>query len=109
MLAAKCSTEMTHYLPCQICLLWCAGQCNQAWYCSEACRESHARLGTNGAQCPVPHSLACPVLSHFGGCKCDADMESVLHMCLDVLALQHLDSQARRAGAYSRINFVLLP
>ncbi|CAL8469524.1 g9065 [Coccomyxa elongata] len=77
-------------------------QCNQAWYCSEACRESHARSGTNGAQCPVPHSLVCPVLSHFGGCKCDADMESVLHMCLDVLALQHLDTQARRAGEQRR-------
>ncbi|BDA44739.1 probable N-lysine methyltransferase SMYD2 at C-terminar half [Coccomyxa sp. Obi] len=77
-------------------------QCNQAWYCSEACRESHASLGTSGAQCPVPHSLVCPVLSHFGGCKCDADMESVLHMCLDVLALQHLDTEARLAGEQRR-------
>lgn len=42
----------------------------------------------------MPHALVCPVLSHFGGCKCDADMESVLHMCLDVLALQHLEASS---------------
>jgi hypothetical protein len=41
----------------------------------------------------------CPVLSYFGGSKCDADMESVLHMCLDVLALQHLENLAATAGA----------
>lgn len=76
-----------------------AGQCNQAWYCSEACRGSHACAGTAGSQCPVPHKLVCPVLSYFGGSKCDADMESVLHMCLDVLALQHLENLAATAGA----------
>ena len=45
--------------------------------------------------------LVCPVLSFFGGSKCDADMESVLHMCLDVLALQHLENQSQLAGTES--------
>lgn len=71
-----------------------AGTCNQYWYCSTACKVQHWNRGQTGAACQIPHSLICPVLSLFGGSKCDADMESVLHMCLDALALQTLQQPA---------------
>ena len=71
-----------------------AGECDQCWYCSEACKELHWSHGQAGAVCSIPHKLTCPVLSFFGGSKCDADMESVLHMCLDALALQMLQQPA---------------
>ena len=71
-----------------------AGKCDQCWYCSTECREQHWSNGQAGAACQIPHSLTCPVLSLFGGSKCDADMESVLHMCLDALALQTLQQAA---------------
>jgi len=71
-----------------------AGRCDECWYCGEACKEQHWSHGQARAVCQVPHSLTCPVLSCFGGSKCDADMESVLHMILDALALQMLQQQA---------------
>jgi hypothetical protein len=58
----------------------------------------HAAQGTAGVPCPVPHALVCPVLASFGGCKCDADMESVLHMVLDALALELLQRQGKPTG-----------
>ena len=71
-----------------------AGKCNQCWYCSAECKEKHWSSGQAGAECQIPHSLVCPVLNVFGSPKCDADMESVLHMCLDALALQTLQQPA---------------
>ena len=67
-----------------------AGSCDQAWYCSTACKEEHWNHGQIGAACRIPHRLICPTLSFFGSSKCDADLDSVLHMCLDALALQSL-------------------
>ena len=71
-------------------LLFMQAAATRHGYCSTACKEEHWNHGQIGAACCVPHRLICPTLSFFGSSKCDADMDSVLHMCLDALALQTL-------------------
>ena len=51
----------------------------------------------------IPHRLTCSVLSLFGGSKCDADMESGLHVCLDALALQVQQQPASGKAAGQRL------
>ena len=62
-------------------------------YCDSACRAEHWAAGAAGAACPVPHAAVCAVLARFGSLKCDADMESVLRMCLDALALLRQETE----------------
>lgn len=62
-------------------------------YCGPACRAEHWAAGAAGAARPVPHAAVCAVLARFGSLKCDADMESVLRMCLDALALLRQETE----------------
>lgn len=82
--------------------------CDVPYYCSIKCSQRHAEglpLVTGlQAQLPrtvpsVPHTLVCPVLRHTGSIKVDADMECILHMLVDILALQHLENQGAKACA----------
>jgi len=86
----------------------CAG-CGQAYYCSEDCRDRHAaglapstglleQPGLGRSVPAIPHAVVCPVLCHTGAAKADADMECILHMLVDVLALKHLESGGVNCG-----------
>ena len=66
-------------------------------YCDPACRAEHWARGAAGAARAVPHAAVCAVLARFGSLKCDADMESVLRMCLDALALLRQEEEEYRA------------
>lgn len=63
--------------------------------------------GLRRAVAAVPHALVCPVLRHTGAAKADADMECILHMLIDVLALEHLEGRSapvpstRAAGSFA--------
>lgn len=78
----------------------CPG-CDVPYYCSMQCRKRHFMglppLAT-GKQIrmprtvpSIPHALVCPVLQHMGSTKADADMECILYMLLDILALRQLE------------------
>ncbi|UPR02208.1 SET domain-containing protein [Chloropicon primus] len=64
--------------------------CEQAWYCSEACREAHKRSGG--------HSLLhCKILSGFGSSKFNGAMESIIKILLAVL-LKRVEAEPSRRG-----------
>jgi hypothetical protein len=70
--------------------------CDQAYYCSAACRDSHAHLGAT--ESPLRHSVLCPVLRLLAAYRCGTDILCVLHMCLDALALQYHQSLSAQQG-----------
>lgn len=74
--------------------LYPAEACGQAWYCSTACRDTHASqpLAAAVSSRTLPHGALCPVLKHFGQFKMDAEGESVFRAVLDAVALRHLET-----------------
>lgn len=47
------------------------------------------------------HTVLCPVLRLLGAYRCSTDILCVLQMCLDALALQHLQSLGQQKGKWS--------
>ena len=72
----------------------CCKDCQQVYYCSEACRERHRtgyRRQSGRSRSCVPHRLTCPVLGPFASGRFDTEMESVLRLLVDVYALRYLE------------------
>ena len=72
----------------------CRKDCQQVYYCSEACRERHRtgyRRQSGRSRSCVPHRLTCPVLGPFASGRFDTEMESVLRLLVDVYALRYLE------------------
>ena len=85
--------------------LYCPG-CAQVFYCSQECLEAHAR-GTagparRGSGTPTwrrpPHRLTCAPLKLFASGNLDAELESVLRLVVEVVALAHLEEVSPAAA-----------